>query len=73
MFHGAIPLDCLRWVPWTGKSALVEVEQHPEALIFRGIVQGELHARICGVCGHTALYIDNPGELWQAYRQSRKS
>ena len=32
--------------------------------------QGVLRAWICGSCGYVETYVDNPGELYDAYEKS---
>ncbi len=49
----------------------VEVYEDPNALIFWGTHAGTLSAWICGRCGFADLYVDNPGELLAAYRESK--
>lgn len=43
----------------------------PEALIFKDRLYGKLTANICGDCGHVDLQVENPGELYKKYQQSR--
>lgn len=45
----------------------VEIYEDPEAMIFKGTHEGALHARICGDCGYTELYVENPQELYLVY------
>jgi hypothetical protein len=48
---------------------LVEVYEHPGALLFKGTHAGALTARICGMCGFAELFVSNPQELLAAYRK----
>ena len=42
----------------------------PQALLFKGLVFTTLRAMICGDCGHVQLAVENPDELYAAYRQN---
>ncbi len=48
----------------------VIVERHPEALLFRGTTMSQLYAHVCGECGFTEIFADNPQELYRAYLES---
>jgi predicted nucleic-acid-binding Zn-ribbon protein len=39
------------------------VYANPEAWVFKGPVSHKLRARVCGDCGFTEFYVDNPGRL----------
>ncbi len=41
--------------------------EDPDAVIFRGAVYARLKANICGECGYTELFADDPAELYAAY------
>ena len=43
---------------------------HPQAMIFRGSTFAELRANICGQCGYTELFADNPEVLYEAYART---
>ncbi len=45
----------------------VEVYEEPDAMIFKGTHEGALTAWICGECGYTELYVENPQELYSTY------
>jgi predicted nucleic-acid-binding Zn-ribbon protein len=45
----------------------VEIYEDPKALIFKGTHEGALNAWICGDCGFTELYVENPQELYSIY------
>lgn len=51
-----------------------EVVEHPNAL-FGGTRASQLLARVCGECGFTELYAQEPDELWAAYqnRQTQRT
>jgi predicted nucleic-acid-binding Zn-ribbon protein len=48
----------------------VEVLKDPDALLFGKPVHSEMKAWICGSCGFTELYAEDPGNLWVAYKES---
>lgn len=50
----------------------VEIYESPNALLFKGAHQGKLQAKVCGWCGYTELYVENPGALYNIYQQSIK-
>jgi predicted nucleic-acid-binding Zn-ribbon protein len=43
------------------------VYTNPDAWLFKGPVFAKLQARICGECGLTELYAENPQEIYEAY------
>lgn len=45
----------------------VRIEGDPSAWIRKDRLYGELTARICGDCGYTELYVQNPSELYAKY------
>ena len=51
----------------TLKAAFVK---NPEAWIFKGTVLSRLRAVICGACGFTELYVEEPDKLHEAFQQS---
>jgi predicted nucleic-acid-binding Zn-ribbon protein len=55
------------------RSLKVEIVEKPEAWFdkSKGIHEGVLTATICGRCGFAELYIKNPEELLEAYRQKQ--
>ena len=54
-----------------GNLTLV-IYENPDALIFRGSHEGTLWARVCGECGYTELFLENPGELYEKYQRARE-
>jgi predicted nucleic-acid-binding Zn-ribbon protein len=44
----------------------VAVYRHPAARLFKGEVTCSLWARVCGNCGYTELYAENPTALVKA-------
>ncbi len=50
-------------------SLAIELHGKPGAFIFKDTRKGVLKATVCGACGHVALSIDNPGELWEVYQK----
>ena len=45
---------------------------HPEAAIFRGRTYARFRANICGDCGYTELYAEEPALLFEAYSKTQK-
>jgi hypothetical protein len=56
---------------YTGDLSVV-VYGDPGALVFKDSLYGTLTADICGQCGHVELTVDNPAELFEHFRKSRK-
>jgi ribosomal protein S27AE len=44
----------------------VTVYERPEAWLFKGAVATSLRAWVCGSCGYTELYVENPKTLVDA-------
>ncbi len=51
----------------------VEIERRPAAILSKGKARSDLRAAICGSCGYTELYAENPAELYEAFLQSENS
>jgi hypothetical protein len=49
----------------------VEIYAKPDALFLKGTHRGYLSARICGHCGFTELFVDNPSELYETYESAK--
>lgn len=49
----------------------VEVDQRPQAFIFRDSTPSDVRAWICGRCGYVSLFVDAPRELLRAYNESK--
>lgn len=56
---------------WSTEAQLT-VDRNPDAIIFKERARAELRACVCAKCGHVELHVDNPTDLWDAYRASRK-
>ena len=39
------------------------VYREPDAMIFKHPVAHRFHARVCGACGYTEFYVENPQRL----------
>lgn len=50
----------------------VVVYAKPDALIFKSGLNSSLFARVCGDCGYTELFVENPGELYDVYLESQR-
>lgn len=53
--------------PYPSAEHQVRVNRAPGALIFRNPLQVHLRAFVCGDCGYTALFVENPADLYAAY------
>jgi hypothetical protein len=49
----------------------VAVYRHPAARLFKGEVTCSLWARVCGNCGYTELYAENPTALVKAAAEAQ--
>jgi predicted nucleic-acid-binding Zn-ribbon protein len=47
------------------------VYTNPEAWVFKGAVSHRFKARVCGSCGYTEFYVEDPQTLLAAFRQAR--
>ena len=52
------------------KNLSVRLEREPKALLFKGAETFGLSACICGECGYTELFADNPAEIWRSGEKS---
>jgi hypothetical protein len=55
---------------YAGGNVSVDIPTNPAALMFKGTRIKQLHARICGSCGHAELFIEGARELWTMYQQN---
>jgi predicted nucleic-acid-binding Zn-ribbon protein len=55
--------------PGYSNNVRAVVVQHPDAWMFTGEVRTCLKAWVCGSCGYTELYANNPAALLAAYRK----
>jgi predicted nucleic-acid-binding Zn-ribbon protein len=49
----------------------VAAYRHPAAWVFKGQVTCSLWARVCGNCGYTELYAENPTALVRAVAEAQ--
>ena len=49
----------------------VIVYERPDALVFKGSHSAELSARVCGDCGYTEFFAEEPQELYDVYLEYR--
>lgn len=52
------------------RDLTVVIDREPDALLFKEPHKEALHARICGECGFTELYLDGARELYDSYESS---
>jgi hypothetical protein len=50
----------------------VGVSRKPFALIFKGHEKIDMFARVCGECGFTELFVDEPEAIYDAYAESQR-
>jgi predicted nucleic-acid-binding Zn-ribbon protein len=46
----------------------VQFLKHPDAWAFKGPVKHRLHVQVCGACGYTEFYVEDPQGLLAAAR-----
>jgi len=51
----------------------VAVSRKPKAVVFDYDKLFQLHARVCGACGYTELYVERPEELYDIVRQAEEA
>ncbi len=51
----------------------VRVAEKPDALLFKQNKLAIITANICGECGFTEFYVENPREFYASYRKSQSS
>ena len=54
-----------------GSLKAVVAYTNPEAWIFKGAITTRLRASMCGECGFTELFAENPKEMYQAYLRAQ--
>ena len=52
------------------ENLAVQVQQKPQARLFKGGVRVPLKAQVCGTCGYTELYAKDPTRLLEAHEQA---
>ena len=57
----------------SGRSIVAMVVVNPKAMLFTGTHLGILKACICGDCGFTEIYAENPQNLYDAYIRSKEA
>lgn len=53
------------------ESIRVSTDAVPEAIVFKERQYSTVKAAVCGNCGFTALYAEDPDTLWSAYQRQR--
>jgi len=51
----------------------LRVDADPHAALFKEACHSTVRAWVCGACGYTEVYADDPGALLQAWRRSQKA
>lgn len=49
------------------------VARKPSALVFKDEEKADLHARVCGDCGYTELFVDDAESIYRAYEDARRN
>jgi predicted nucleic-acid-binding Zn-ribbon protein len=49
----------------------LRVDAHPDAMVFKQAQRAVLAAAVCGKCGYTEFYVEEPGALYEAYREAQ--
>lgn len=57
---------------YSAREHYVTIERKPQAVLFNDAVSSKLLATICGSCGYTVFFVDNPHELYSAYQQAQQ-
>jgi hypothetical protein len=50
-----------------GPRVVVGVARHPDHGPLPTTVSTQVHASVCGSCGHVELWANRPDELWEVY------
>ncbi len=50
----------------------LKMSENPDAFLFKGTKSSTLRAYVCGSCGYSELYLDDPRVLWEAYQKSKR-
>jgi hypothetical protein len=53
-------------------SLAVRVDENPDAIFLKGMTAEDLRAWICGDCGYTEFYVQDPQRLYLAHSKSRQ-
>ncbi len=62
-------LDRVEAADFSATSLTAVVYDNPEAMFFKGKHPATLRAYVCGACGFTEFYVDEPQELLAAHRR----
>jgi len=54
----------------SGKTWVLRIVRRPDALIFKKAIESEVVARVCGECGYTEFYAEEPQALYSAHKES---
>jgi hypothetical protein len=46
------------------------IYENPDAMVFTYPHRGSLYARICGECGHAEMFVENPQEFYEVYKNN---
>jgi hypothetical protein len=58
--------------PYASAGGVVAVvDEEPEAMLLKLSHEGLMHVRLCGECGFAEFFVENPRELYEAYKRSQ--
>ena len=55
---------------YTERDLTAVFYEDPDALIFSGPHEGSLYAQVCGECGYTEMYLEDPQDFYAAYSET---
>ena len=62
-------LDRVEAADYSASSLTAVIYDKPEALFFKGQHRSTFRAYVCGACGFTEFYVNEPQELLAAHRK----
>jgi len=65
-----VPNASVRCRAESGKTWVLRVVRRPDAIIFTKAIESEVVAQVCGECGYTEFYAEEPQALYSAYKES---
>jgi len=50
----------------------LRADAHPDAIVFKQASRSPVRASVCAKCGYVEFYAEDPGQLYDAYRESQE-
>ncbi len=50
----------------------LRLDARPEALVFKSANRSVLTASVCGKCGYTEFYVEDPASIYTAWSEAQK-